>query len=166
MIAPARALMLLATAADALLGVVAAVIGGEGGTQVLYGFLAVLGGLIGTAALYLAVGKWAIRRLEALEAKQARDLRDIEARTDQRHADNIATQQKMWAFLLGVEGVGGILEEQRRSKRMRHEAAQDITVLFGLAGEHSTQIARLSDRAGVPFDPPSLERPRRRADDG
>lgn len=149
-----RGLVVLATLADAALGMLSAIVGGENGTQVFYGFLALLGGLIGTAALYLAVGRWAIKRLEHLEA-----------RTDQRHADNIASQQKMWAFLLGVEGVGGMIEEQRRSKRMRHEGAQDITVLFAATSELTTQVARLSDKAGMAFDPPSFERPRRRAED-
>jgi hypothetical protein len=153
MMAFPRVLVLVATAADAALLSLAAVVG-DTAPQVFYGFLALLGGLIGTAALYLAVGRWAIKRLEHLEA-----------RTDQRHADNLAAQQKMWAFLLGVEGVGGMIEEQRRNQKRRHDLAQDMTIVLIAVSEHTTQIARLSDKAGLDFDPPVLARPRRRVDE-
>jgi hypothetical protein len=153
MMALPRVLVLVATAADAALLSLAAIVG-DTSPQVFYGFLALLGGLIGTAALYLAVGKWAIRRLEQLEDS-----------TEKRHTENIQAQQKMWAFLLGVEGVGGMRDDQKRNQRRRHEMAQDMTVVFGALSEHTTQIARLSDKAGLDFDPPELDRPKRRMDD-
>ena len=133
---------------------VSALAAGEGGPQMFYGFLAIVGGVLGTLGLWAVIGRYAIRKLDALDEK-----------TDQRHADNLAQQQKMWAFLLGVEGVGGLMDDQRRNKKRRHELAQDVTIIFGALGEHTTQIARLSDQAGLSFDPPELDRPRRRADD-
>lgn len=129
--------------------------------QVVYGFLSVLGGLIGTAALYLAVGRWAIRRLEALEAQ-----------TVERHADNLAAMTAMTGIiaemqhhLFGVQGVGGQREEMQRSQKFRHATRQDLQILFGVLHDHNGQLIRLSDKAEMDFDPIPIERRRRRAED-
>lgn len=136
--------------------------GGSESPQVVYAFLSVLGGLIGTAALYLAVGRWAIRRLEALEEQ-----------TTTRHAENIAAMTAMTTIiaemqhhLFGVQGMGGQREEMLRTKTFRHATRQDLQIIFGVLHDHNGQMVRLSDHAKIAFDPIPIERRRRRAEDG
>lgn len=141
--------------ADAVILALAGMFAGEGGPQVLYGFLSLVGGLLGTVVLYVAVGRWAIRRLELLEASVA-----------DRHTATLAMLTEIRHHLFGVQGVGGMRDEMRRSQRFRYESRQDDTVLFGVLYEHERQIVRLSERAGLEYEPLSIERRRRRAVDG
>lgn len=103
--------------------------------------------------------------------RDRRDRKAEQARQLEQHDENrdavrslVASQEKLWAFLLGVEGVGGLQSEMRRSQKFRHKARGQLGAVFGVLHEQNNQLEKVSEHLKLEYDHSPVEQRRRRAD--
>jgi hypothetical protein len=139
-----------------------------------------------TSGIILAIGGAVIRHLISFQREYAdQRLKDqaaiehrfqverqaMEAETDNRHRENLVTLHtlqsslgEMRYLLLGAQGEGGLIEGERRNRRVRHDLTQDLTLLAHRVQHMETYLLRISDKVDAPFNP--MPEPRRRSTDG
>jgi hypothetical protein len=128
-----------------------------------------------TSGIILAIGGAVIRHLISFQREYAdqrlKDQAAMEAETDNRHRENLVTLHtlqsslgEMRYLLLGAQGEGGLIEGERRNRRVRHDLTQDLTLLAHRVQHMETYLLRISDKVDAPFNP--MPEPRRRSTDG
>ena len=113
------------------------------------------------------------KRITAMEERIRERDDEIREREEIRHRENVARMDamtsemgRMSALLLGIQGYGGLLTEQKINQDRRHQLAEEMAVLVGRVHYLELSHMRVCEKLREPFEPlPADPPPRRRRGD-